>query len=109
MHGADEPSERDVVVQGLQTAPRLAARGHVNQREKNSGNDLQQENGERGAAEYIPPACRVSGNGMFDGFSDRRRQLQAVVEPFAQLCNHAHGDFLVASAAVPPGVGNSPA
>ncbi len=40
---ADEPAESDVVIEGLQAAPRFAGGGHVNQREQNAGDDLQQK------------------------------------------------------------------
>ena len=36
-----------------------------------------QEDGQRGAAEHVPPACGVARHGMFGGFADRRGQLQA--------------------------------
>ena len=108
---ADEPAERDVVVEGLQAAPGFRGRGHINQRQQNSGHELQQEDGQRGAAEHVPPARRIPRHGMFGRFANRRRKLQATVEPFADSADHdAHGGFSpVSSAIAAPGVGSSPA
>ena len=86
MHGADEPAKRNLMIQGLQAAPCFAGRGHINKRQQNSGDHLQKKYGERGAAKDVEPARRVSRHGMFGGFANRRRQLQTVVEPFANLC-----------------------
>ena len=83
---ADEPAEGDLMIQSLQTAPGLAGGGHVDQSQQNSGHKLEDEDSERRAAEHVEPARRVSGYGMFGGFSNRRRELQAMVEPFADLC-----------------------
>ena len=91
---ADEPAERHLMIQSLQAAPCLAGRGHVNQRQQNSGDQLQNEDGERGAAKHVEPARRVARHGMFGGFANRRRELQAMVEPFANFRDQAHGGFL---------------
>src|SRR5258708_27335579 len=93
MHGADKPAERYLMVQSLQAAPCFARRGHVNQSKKNSGHKLKEEHGERRAAKDVEPARRASWHGMFDGFANRRCQLQAMVEPFPDPCNQAHGGF----------------
>ena len=111
MHRADEPAERHLMVQSLKTAPCLAGRGHVNQRQQNSGDKLEKEDGERRAAEHVEPARRVPRHGMFGGFANRRGKLQAMVEPFPNACqSDAHGGFSpVRDAIAAPGVGNSPA
>ena len=49
-----------VVIESLQTVPRLARGGYVDQRQKNSCNNLQQEDSQRGAAENIKPTCGVA-------------------------------------------------
>ena len=86
MHGANEPAKSDVVVQSLQAAPCFPAGGNVNKRKQNSCHDLQDEYGERRAAEDVPPAGRVSRDRMFGGFANRRGELQATVEPFSNIC-----------------------
>src|SRR5262249_24462966 len=109
MEGTDEPAKSHVVVQRLEAAPGFSSRGNVNQGEQNSGNQLQKEHNERGAAEYVPPACRVSRNGMFRGLTYGNSDLQAVLEPFSDQPDHAHDGFLVERDASGPGVGSSPA
>jgi hypothetical protein len=44
----NQPS--DLMIQGLQAAPGFAGRGHINKRQQNSGDQLQEKHGERGAA-----------------------------------------------------------
>src|SRR5262249_7171114 len=106
---ADEPTESHVVVQGLKTAPRLAGRRDVNQRQKNSRHELQDEYSEGGATENIKPTCRVSRHWMFSGLADGCCELQAPIKPFSNLCHPAHGGFFPERAALNPGVGSSPA
>ncbi len=108
---ADEPAESHVVVEGLQAAPGFRGRWNIDEGEQNSGDDLQHEDGERGAAEHIKPARGIPWDRMLHGFANRRRQLQAPVEPFPDLGNHAwHGGFFPTRAALgDPGVGSSPA
>ena len=43
---ANEPAQRNVVIQNLQAVPRLARGGHVDEREQNAGDDLQDEDGQ---------------------------------------------------------------
>ena len=57
MQGANEPAQRDVVIQRLKAVPRLPRRRHVDQRQQNSGDQLQEEDRQRSAAEHIQPAC----------------------------------------------------
>ncbi len=85
VHRADEPAERHLMIQGLQAAPCFASRGNINKRQQNSGDDLQEENGERGATEDVEPARRISRDRMFGDLANRRCELQAVVEPFADF------------------------
>ena len=106
---ADEPAESHVVVQSLEAAPRLAGRGNVDECQKNSGDELQQEDRQRGAAEDVKPTCRIPRHGMLCDLANRSRELQTPVEPFPDLGNQAHGGFFPTSAALAPGVGSSPA
>src|SRR4029077_1755271 len=110
VHGADEPAERNRVIQGLQAAPCFAGRGHINERQQNSGDYLQNKYGESGAAKDIEPARRIAWHRMPGRFANRRRELETVVEPFADSLDHAHGGFSeVRLATGSPGVGNCPA
>ncbi len=98
------------MIQGLETAPCLAAGWNVNHRKENSGDELQNEDGQRCAAEHVPPARRVARNRMLGNFANGSGELQAPVEPFADLKNQAHGGFFPKRAAAgAPGVGSSPA
>ena len=97
------------MVQGLETTPGLAGGWNVNHRKQNSGDELQEEDGERGAAEHVPPTGRVARHWMLRDFANGSRKLQAPVEPLADLRNQAHGGFFPTRAALGPGVGSSPA
>jgi hypothetical protein len=46
---------------------------------------LQEEYGERSAAEDVPPACGISGHRVLGNFANRRRELQPTIKPFANL------------------------
>src|SRR6266853_5355267 len=83
MHRADEPAKRYLMIQGLQAAPCFARRGNINKRQQNSGHQLYEENGERGAAEHVEPTRRISRHRMFRGLKNGCCELQTVVEPFA--------------------------
>src|SRR3984885_1705317 len=110
VHGADEPAKRDLMIQGLQAAPCFAGRGHINKRQQNSGDQLQNKDGERGAAKDVEPAGRAARHGMARGFANGRCQLQAMIEPFANFRNQAHGGLSeVRLATGSPGVGSCPA
>src|SRR5260370_25377043 len=99
------------MIQGLETAPRLAGGWNVNHRKQNSGDELKDEDGQRGAAKHVPPARRVARHAMLHGFANGSSKLQAPVEPFADLWNQpAHGGVFPNRDAVgAPAVGNSPA
>jgi hypothetical protein len=106
---ADEPPKGHFVVQGLQTIPGFCCGRHVDERQENSGRKLQQKDDQRSTAEHVPPARRVARHRMFHHVANRRRQLEAQIEPFADFCDQAHGGRFPALDAVGPGVGNSPA
>src|SRR5882724_8290436 len=98
------------MIQGLQAAPGFAARGHINERQQDSGHQLQEKDCERGAAEDVEPTCSVSRHGMLSSLANGCRELQTVVKPFADLLDHAHGGFSTDRLATgSPGVGNWPA
>src|SRR6266704_2175896 len=106
---ADEPAKSHVVVESLKAAPRLASRRNVNQGKQNPCDDLENEHHECGAAEYVPPTCRVARNGMLGNLADRSRKMQAPIDPVPDLGNQAHDGFFPAREALTPGVGSSPA
>ncbi len=98
------------MIERLKTAPSLTGGWHVNHRQENSSDELQDEDSQRGAAEHIKPTCRVARHRMLSGFANGSSKLQALVEPFANLRDQAHGGFFPTRAAVgAPGVGSSPA
>jgi len=75
---ADEPSECDVMIEGLEAAPRLAGRGHIGQSQQNAGDELETKDDQRCAAEYVPPARGVARNRMFRCLADGRGELQTL-------------------------------
>jgi hypothetical protein len=111
MHGADEPTEGDVVIQGLQAAPCFLPRGHIHQREQDSRHNLQHEHRQRRTAEHIPPTGGIPRHGMIRDFANWPRKLEPMVEPGTDFLNHdAHGGLSPLSLAIDaPGVGSSPA
>ena len=109
VHRADEPAEGNVVIQDLQAAPGLARGRHVHEGEQDAGDDLEDEDGERGAAEDVEPARRLAGHRVRHRRPDRRAELEALIEPVAHALDQAHDGFSAATAATRPGVGISPA
>src|SRR5262249_44757417 len=80
--GAQEPAERGLEVQVQETLIRAVGRRYVDEREADARGDLQHEQGERRAAEDVPPArgaawYRVIGNGR-DGTAQPRSLLEPV-------------------------------
>ena len=90
MQRANEPAESYIVVQRLETAPSFTAGWNVNHGEEKSRDDLQNEDGERSAAEDVPPTRRVARHAMLRDFANGSSELQAPVEPFTDLSDHAH-------------------
>ena len=83
---AEEPAERDLVVQGLQAAPGLVRRRHVDERQADAGHELQAEDDQRGAAEDVRTSSRVlRGTGCSAASRIGAAELQALVEPGADL------------------------
>ena len=85
MHGAQEPSQSDIVVEILQAVPGFTRRRNINQRQHNAGEYLQDEKGERGTAEDVPPARRFSRDRMGGRVTDRTSDLQPLLEPVPDL------------------------
>ena len=109
MQGPNEPPESDAVIENLQAVPGLSRGRHVNQRKQNAGDDLKQENGERGAAEDVKPARGITRDRVPGRFANRRAKLEALVEPGADSSDQAHGGLTPLIFAVGlPVVGISP-
>jgi hypothetical protein len=75
---------------------------------------LHDKDNESGAAENIEPTGGLARDGMFGRFANSGGELQARVEPIADLLDQAHGSFpLISTSALGmlglTGVGNSPA
>ena len=85
VYGAQEPAQGYAVVQVLQAVPGFAGRGNVDQRQHDAGEDLQDEDGKRGAAEDVEPARRGTRHPMLHRIADGRAQLQTLVEPLADF------------------------
>src|ERR1700688_1660548 len=90
MQSPNKPAQRDAMIQGLEAAPRLACRRHINQREQYASDNLDHEARERSAPENIEPAGGFTRNGMLGRLSNRRGQLQAQIEPLTEFLDQAH-------------------
>ena len=79
VEGANEPAEGDVVIKDLQAVPGFGGGRNVDKREQNAGDDLQDKNGEGGAAENVAPTGGVARDGMLGGFADAGRRTASGV------------------------------
>src|SRR5712691_7412246 len=109
MQAANEPTKRDIVIEGLETVPSFIGGGHVNQRQHDAGNDLQHEHDESSAAENIKPARGFARNGMLHGLADGRAKPEARVQPLSGGFDQAHGRISRTILEAWPGVGIWPA
>ena len=82
---AQEPSQRNVVVEELQTLPRIGGRGRVDQCEQDSRNDLQAEENGRAAAEDIPPTRGIDRDRMLGRLDRRFAESEAEFEPIVNF------------------------
>ena len=87
VYRAQEPSQRDVVIQILQAVPGFGGGGHIDQRQHDAGDHLQDEDGQRGAAEDVPPARRLARHRMRHRIADRAADLQPPLEPVADAAS----------------------
>src|SRR3982074_1192339 len=93
VQGAYEPTQRNAVIEGLETVPRLSCRRHVDQREQYAGDNLKHETGERGAAENIEPACGLPPNWVRGCLANRGSGRQPQIEPVTDFLDQAHVVF----------------
>ncbi len=91
VHRPQEPAQRLLGVEDEQAPPGLVGRRHVDEREADAGDDLNEEERERAAAEDVQPARRAPGHAMLRGVLQRRSELEAPVEPGEHGADHAHG------------------
>ncbi len=101
VNGAQEPAERDVVVEELEARPGLARGRRVDEREQDAGDDLQHEEHGGGGAEDVPPAGAAGrcgmGGGLGDGLLETETALKPVVDAGDALLEVAHASDLVGS------------
>ncbi len=86
MQRPQKPTERLLVVQIEQALIRSIRRRNVNQSQPDAGQDLHHQQGERSAAEDIPPAERprdLFGNRMGQHRHQRGAHVEPLVEPSA--------------------------
>ncbi len=81
MQGPYEPTERDTVIERLQTVPCLSRRRHIDQRKQYARDNLEHQNGERGAAENIEPARGLPRNLVEGHLTNGCAELQSQIEP----------------------------
>ena len=70
MESTDVPAERDGMIQRLQAVPGFAGGRNVDEGEQDAGDDLQDEDDERGAAENVKPAGGFARHRMLGGFAN---------------------------------------
>jgi hypothetical protein len=79
------------VIESLQAVPSLSGGRYVNQRKKNAGDDLKEENGERGTTEDVKPTRGITGNWVLGRFANCRAKLETLVQPGTEFGDQAHG------------------
>src|SRR5882672_8620182 len=109
MKTSNEPAEHNFVIQSLKAIPGLPGGGHVNQRQQDSGDNLEYKNNERGAAKHVEPAGGFARDGMLRSFAKGGTHLQASIEPIANCLNQTHFCIPELMMEEEPGVGTSPA
>src|SRR4029077_13961606 len=98
MQRADEPTEGLDLVEVLQAVPRAIGGRHINERQTNAGDDLQDEQGEAGAAEYVSPARAAARYSVGRSLPNGLTELEARVKPCAnafETFNQTHVPPLV--------------
>src|SRR5262249_14307783 len=90
MHRTQEPAGGRVVIERLQAIPGASGRRDVGESEADAGDDLQQEQHERDAAEDVQPARGRARRAAPAHLADRSGQLQAAVDPGADRAQRAH-------------------
>ncbi len=109
MQASNEPTKRDIVIEGLKTVPSFTGRRHVDERQHDAGNDLQHEHNESSAAKNIKPARGFARNGMLHGLADGRAKLETRVQPLSDGFDQTHVRISLTILEAWPGVGISPA
>src|SRR6185312_11345869 len=69
------------MVQHVQALPCVGRRRRIDESQQNSGENLQEQQGESRAAEHVPPARGVARNLVQDHFLYRSFKLGAALEP----------------------------
>ena len=77
------------MIEVLQAVPGLGGGRYVDEREHDAGEDLEDEDRERRAAEDVPPACRPRRHLVFRHVTDRASDLQPLVEPSPDFLEHS--------------------
>ena len=90
VHRAQEPAERQLMIEHVQAVPGMSAGRHIHDRQKNAGDDLKHEQCKGRAAEDIPPACGIAWYRVKHRVFDRRLQLQPELKPVIDLLQPVH-------------------
>src|SRR5882724_1431748 len=90
MKCADEPSERLLMVEGLEAVPRAIGSRDIDESEADAGDELQNHHGETGTSEDVGPTSGVLRHRMLHRLSNGLPQFEAKVEPLAEIFNQAH-------------------
>ena len=90
VHRPQVPSERRLVVEVKETLVRLVGRWHVDEGQADSRRDLENEEGERGASEGVPPARGAARDGVIEHGHDGLAEPRALFEPLADGREQRH-------------------
>src|SRR5580692_9162837 len=85
MHGAQKPTEPDVVVKEFETAPCVAGTGRINKSKQNSSHHLKNKNHRRSATKYIPPTRCVGWDLMLRYFDCGRAEPEPLLKPVVDI------------------------
>ena len=85
VHGAEEPTELDVMVEELEAVPGVACGGGVDEREQDASHDLQEEDDRGCAAEDVPPTGGVGWDFVFGYFDEWGSEAETGFKPVVDL------------------------
>src|ERR1700751_3429502 len=99
VHAAQKPAQRQLMIQYLQARPCGTGRWYVNERQQNTGDDLQQQQHKTCTAEDVPPARSLARDRMLCGLLDEALELHTALYPIVGLLVPGHGRIPLTSLA----------
>src|SRR5438093_13300605 len=94
MQRTQEPAQRLLIIQILQTGIRLVGRGHVDEGQTDAGHDLNDKTEERTAAEDIKPTAGTGRYRVACGRDEQLTHMESLIDPEGDWPQHAWVLFL---------------